>query len=123
MRATARVAELESELDGATKLVEGVDVRLPTDAELDALEAFQPSLGRQQEVNIDPPDANKNRAVLIFTDDDVEDGKFLFDNAHFAQRQRPRLRCLPQQFSSALRSRHWAKRWGRPRSPPRRKVC
>ena len=36
--------------------VEGVDFRLPTDDELDALEAFQLSLGRQEEVNIDPAD-------------------------------------------------------------------
>ena len=57
--------------------VEGVDFRLPTDAELDALEAFQRSLGRQEEVNIDPPDP----AALVFTDEFVEDGKFLFDNA------------------------------------------
>jgi cytochrome c peroxidase len=61
--------------------VEGVDFRLPTDAELDALEAFQLSLGRQKEVNIDPPDPSENPAVLVFTDDFVEDGKFLFDNA------------------------------------------
>ena len=57
--------------------VEGVDFRLPTDAELDALEAFQLSLGRQEEVNIDPAD---DRA-LVFTDAFVEDGKFLFDDA------------------------------------------
>ena len=30
--------------------VEGVDFRLPTDEELDALEAFQLSLGRQEEI-------------------------------------------------------------------------
>jgi cytochrome c peroxidase len=57
--------------------VEGVDFRLPTNAELDALEAFQLSLGPQEEVNIDPTDP----AALVFTDDFVEDGKFLFDDA------------------------------------------
>ena len=57
--------------------VPGVDFRLPTDSELAALEAFQRSLGRQQEINIDPADP----AALIFTDAFVEDGKFLFHNA------------------------------------------
>jgi cytochrome c peroxidase len=57
--------------------VPGVDFRLPTEDELDALEAFQRSLGRQDEVNIDPADP----AALVFTDEFVEDGKFLFDNA------------------------------------------
>ena len=57
--------------------VPGVDFRLPTEPELAALEAFQRSLGRQQEVNIDPADP----AALVFTDAFVEDGKFLFDNA------------------------------------------
>ena len=57
--------------------VEGVDFRLPTDAELDALEAFQLSLGRQMEVIIDPADDT----ALVFTDAFVEDGRFLFDNA------------------------------------------
>jgi hypothetical protein len=57
--------------------VPGVDFRLPTESELAALEAFQRSLGRQQEVNIDPADP----AALVFTDAFVEDGKFLFHNA------------------------------------------
>jgi cytochrome c peroxidase len=57
--------------------VEGVDFRLPTEDELDALEAFQLSLGRQEEVNIDPATSD----ALVFTDDFVEDGKLLFDNA------------------------------------------
>jgi hypothetical protein len=57
--------------------VPGVDFRLPTDTELAALEAFQRSLGRQQEVNIDPADP----AALVFTDAFVEDGKSLFHNA------------------------------------------
>lgn len=57
--------------------VEEVDFRLPTEEELDALEAFQLSLGRQEEVNIDPATADP----LVFTDEFVEDGKFLFDSA------------------------------------------
>ena len=57
--------------------VPGVDFRLPTEPELAALEAFQRSLGRQQEVNIDPADP----AALVFTDAFVEDGKSLFHNA------------------------------------------
>jgi cytochrome c peroxidase len=51
---------------------EGVDFRLPPDAELDALEAFQLSLGRQAEVNL---------AALGFTDSFVTAGKALFGNA------------------------------------------
>lgn len=35
-----------------TNRVAGVDFRLPTDAELDALEAFQLSLGRQEEISL-----------------------------------------------------------------------
>ena len=35
-----------------TNRVAGVDFRLPTDAELDALEAFQLSLGRQEELSL-----------------------------------------------------------------------
>jgi cytochrome c553 len=50
--------------------VEGVDFRLPTDAELDALEAFQRSLGRQVEVDL---------AVLTFVDDAAQRGKDLFE--------------------------------------------
>ena len=50
--------------------VEGVDFRLPTDAELDALEAFQRSLGRQREVDI---------AALTFLDDAAQRGKDLFE--------------------------------------------
>ena len=50
--------------------VEGVDFRLPTDAELDALEAFQRSLGRQKEVDL---------AALTFLDDAAQRGKDLFE--------------------------------------------
>jgi hypothetical protein len=57
--------------------VEGVDFRLPTEDELNALEAFQLSLGRQEEVNIDPATSDP----LVFTDEFVEDGKFLFESA------------------------------------------
>jgi len=38
-----------------TNRVAGVDFRLPTDAELDALEAFQLSLGRQQDLSLPLP--------------------------------------------------------------------
>ena len=47
----------------------GVDFRLPTEFELDALEAFQLSVGRQEELNL---------ALLTFTDADVADGALLF---------------------------------------------
>ena len=50
--------------------VEGVDFRLPTEAELDALEAFQRSLGRQEEVDL---------AALTFLDDAAQRGKDLFE--------------------------------------------
>jgi mono/diheme cytochrome c family protein len=50
--------------------VEGVDFRLPTDDELDALEAFQRSLGRQEEVDL---------AALTFLDDAAQRGKDLFE--------------------------------------------
>jgi hypothetical protein len=52
--------------------IPGVDFRLPTDEELDAMEAFQLSLGRQHEVDIN---------ALVFTDQVVEDGKALFKSA------------------------------------------
>jgi cytochrome c peroxidase len=48
---------------------EGVDFRLPTAAELDAIEAFMRSLGRQQDIDL---------AALSFTEDVVEEGKDLF---------------------------------------------
>ena len=50
--------------------VPGVDFRLPTEHELDALEAFQRSLGRQ---------ANINLAALTFDDPVVEHGRALFN--------------------------------------------
>lgn len=52
--------------------VPGIDFRLPMEHELDALQAFQLSLGRQEEVNL---------AALTFTDELVEDGKALFEDA------------------------------------------
>jgi cytochrome c peroxidase len=48
----------------------GVDFRLPTELELDALEAFQLSLGRQEELDL---------ASIAFTDPRVEEGKRLFN--------------------------------------------
>lgn len=49
----------------------GVDFRLPTDLELDAMEAFQLSLGRQHEIDL---------ASITFADPLVEEGKRLFDD-------------------------------------------
>ncbi len=48
----------------------GEDFRLPTEAELDALEAFQLSLGRQTEIDL---------ATLNFADENVQAGKDLFE--------------------------------------------
>ena len=72
---TARWASLRSapSVQHFTKTldrVEGVDFRLPTNAELDALEAFQRSLGRQEEVDL---------AALTFLDDAAQRGKDLFE--------------------------------------------
>jgi hypothetical protein len=50
--------------------VRGKDFRLPTKAELDALEAFQLSLGRQREIDL---------ATTNFSDAAVQTGKDLFD--------------------------------------------
>jgi cytochrome c peroxidase len=50
--------------------VEGVDFRLPTKAELEALDAFQRSLGRQKEIDL---------AALTFVDDAAQRGKDLFE--------------------------------------------
>jgi hypothetical protein len=50
--------------------VPGEDFRLPTNAELDALEAFQMSLGRQAEIDLAP---------MSFADPDVHAGKDLFE--------------------------------------------
>jgi hypothetical protein len=50
--------------------IEGEDFRLPTEAELDALEAFQLSLGRQKELDL---------AAMNFADHRVQAGKDLFN--------------------------------------------
>ena len=50
--------------------LEGTDFRLPTEAELDALEAFQASLGRQTEIDL---------ATMNFANPDVQAGKDLFN--------------------------------------------
>ena len=50
--------------------VPGEDFRLPTESELDALEAFQLSLGRQTELDL---------ATMTFADADVQAGKDLFN--------------------------------------------
>jgi cytochrome c peroxidase len=55
----------------------GVDFRLPTEAELDALLAFQLSLGRQADVILNPADP----AALRFTEPLAEQGKGLFHAA------------------------------------------
>jgi hypothetical protein len=52
--------------------IPGIDFRLPTAAELDALEAFQLSLGRQADLVL---------GAMGFADDDVETGKDLFNGA------------------------------------------
>ncbi len=53
--------------------VAGADFRLPTDAELDALEAFLLSLGRQQDLTLPLPfaDATAARGQLLFLDNNV----------------------------------------------------
>ena len=56
--------------------VEGRDFRLPTGDELDAMEAFQLSLGRQAEMNLDPNGARS----LRFADCPVAQGQNLFFN-------------------------------------------
>jgi mono/diheme cytochrome c family protein len=53
--------------------VEGEDFRLPTPEELDALEAFQLSLGRQQDIDL--------ATLPAFTDATVEEGRALFQGA------------------------------------------
>jgi len=56
---------------------EGVDFRLPTDAELDALEAFMLSLGRQQDLNLQTlrlTDANAERGRVLFITEDSQGG-------------------------------------------------
>ena len=56
--------------------VEGSDFRLPTADELDAMEAFQLSLGRQAEMNLNPNGAGS----LRFADLSVAQGQNLFFN-------------------------------------------
>ena len=54
--------------------VPGVDFRLPTDAELDAMEAFQRSLGRQAELDLSTlhlKSAVAQTGLQIFTDDNL----------------------------------------------------
>ncbi len=55
--------------------IPGVDFRLPTEEELDALEAFQLSLGRQEELKLPLPLTNPvaNRGQAIFND--IKTGK------------------------------------------------
>lgn len=55
----------------------GVDFRLPTDAELDAIEAFMLSLGRQAELDLD--DLEKNEKL---TDADVRAGLTIFNDVN-----------------------------------------
>jgi cytochrome c peroxidase len=57
--------------------VPGTDFRVPTSDELDALLAFQLSLGRQQEYVVDPADPS----AMVFRDAVVEDGRHLFHSA------------------------------------------
>lgn len=59
------------------KAPKNCDFRVPTDAELDALLAFQLFIGRDEEVNIVPDDPD----ALVFADKDVEKGKVLFQTA------------------------------------------
>lgn len=51
--------------------VPDVDFRLPTDLELDALEAFMLSVGRREDIDL---------AAMTFTDPTVQRGKLLFNN-------------------------------------------
>jgi cytochrome c peroxidase len=51
--------------------IPGVDFRLPTDAELDAIEAFLLSLGRPSELDL---------STLVLIDDNASDGLTLFNN-------------------------------------------
>lgn len=58
--------------------VEGSDFRLPTDEELDALEAFQLSLGRQEELSLDTlqlTDPRARRGQEIFLTADSQGGR------------------------------------------------
>lgn len=59
------------------------DYRVPTDAELDALEQFQLFLGRQGEINIQPLSPRPNE--MVFLDPFVEQGKALFHSVRGGQ--------------------------------------
>jgi hypothetical protein len=63
--------------------VPGVDFRLPTDAELDALEAFMLSLGRQQDLSLPLPLRNPTarRGQEIFMDDSLGKCNLCHQNA------------------------------------------
>lgn len=53
--------------------IAGIDFRLPTDVELDALEAFQLSLGRQEDLDLSTlvlADADASQGQALFLDDD-----------------------------------------------------
>lgn len=55
------------------------DFRVPTEPELDAMEAFQLFLGRQEEVNTQPDSDQPNE--IVFLDPAAEAGKLLFEEA------------------------------------------
>jgi len=64
--------------------VAGVDFRLPTDEELDALEAFQLSLGRQEDLDLDNLELKgfvPSRGQEIFLDDDLGRCNVCHENA------------------------------------------
>jgi hypothetical protein len=63
--------------------VPGVDFRLPTDEELDALEAFQLSLGRQQEISLPLPlkGTVAKRGQAIFLDNNLGKCNICHSNA------------------------------------------
>jgi cytochrome c553 len=63
--------------------VPGVDFRLPTEAELDALEAFQLSLGRQQDLKLPLPlkGTIARRGQAMFLDNQVGKCNFCHENA------------------------------------------
>ena len=64
--------------------IPGKDFRLPTEAELDALEAFQLSLGRQTDLDL---------STMTFLNSNVEIGKHLFNEG--VERRRTNLLGLP----------------------------
>lgn len=64
------VGAVRQHLPKSLNRVEGVDFRLPTGRELDAIEAYMLSLGRQEDIDL---------AALTFTEEAVENGKLLFN--------------------------------------------